>query len=219
MNDSKLGAALRSVCEPDLELLCSFSGEEYEFSEEFERRMKSVFKPQKRISIKNRIKTALIVAAIFAAGFCLGMANKPLWSYSAEKQDDGRMLSFNTDSVEDGKKSIEERYTLTGVSAGFKRVTCEYKRYSSVQIWIDEADNRMIFFDQCIPAAYRDAYYPDDMEFTMMSEGGIQYMIGEIPGEGLRTLLWYQHGYVFLITSEMSREELAALGRSIEIEK
>ena len=77
MNDSKLGAALRSVCEPDLELLCSFSGEEYEFSEGFERRMKSVFRPQKRISIKNRIKTALIVAAIFATvaffgGFVVG---------------------------------------------------------------------------------------------------------------------------------------------------
>ena len=220
MNDSILGAAVRSVCEPELERLCSYDGEEYGFSEEFESRMRGICKQKKHISIRRRIKTGLLIAAIFAAGFCLGMTNRQLWNYSTEKQDGGRMLNFNIDSVEDRKKHIEEVYTLTGLPEKFSRVICENKFYSSVQIWMDSPNQgKAVFFDQCVPSAYRDAFYPEETEISILTENGIQYMIGEIPGQEYRSLVWYQYGYVFLITGEMSREELLELSRTTAIEK
>ena len=64
MNDEMLGAAARSVCEPELARLCSYDGiDEYQFSEEFESKMRSIFKSEKCISIRRRIKTALRASA------------------------------------------------------------------------------------------------------------------------------------------------------------
>ncbi len=219
MNDTKLGDALRTVCEPDLERLCSYSGGEYEFSKEFESRMKSVFKPAKRTGIRRRLKTALLIAAIFAAGFCLGMSGRLMWNYTTEKQEGGRLFTFDTDSVEDRKKHIEETYTLTGLPEPFERVILDNKSYSSVQIWADAPYNgRTVFFEQCVPAAYRDAFYPDETEVSMFTENGLQYMFSETPGDEYHSLVWYQYGYVFFISGEMSREELLALSRTIAIE-
>ena len=220
MNDSRLGAAVRTVCEPELELLCSYDGEEYEFSEGFESRMQDIFKPRKRISIRRRIRTGLLIAAIFAVGFCLGMTNRQLWDYSTEQHDGGWMFNFNIDSVEDRKKHIEEIYTITGLPEKFKRVICDNKSYCSVQIWMDDMNNgRTVFFDQSVPAAYRDAFYPEDTEISMMTKDGLQYMISETPGQEYRVLVWYQYGYVFFISGEMSSEELLRLSRTIAIER
>ena len=220
MNDIRLGTAVRNVCEPELERLCSYDGEEYEFSDGFESRMREIFKPKKHISIRRRIKTGLLIAAIFAAGFCLGMTNRQLWDYSTEKQDGGRMLNFNIDSVEDRKKHIEEIYTLTGLPQEFKRVIVENKSYSSVQIWMNNPDRgKSVFFDQCVPAAYREAFYAEETEISLQTENGIQYMISETPGQEYRSLVWYQYGYVFFISGELSREELMHLSRTIAIEK
>ena len=221
MNDEMLGAAARSVCEPELARLCSYDGiDEYQFSEEFESRMRSIFKPEKRINIRRRIKTALLIAAIFAAGFCIGMSNKMRWNYTAEDTDSGRLLNFNIGSVDDRKKHLEEVYTLDGLPQGYTRVICENKSYSSVQIWTDDPDEgHIIFFDQCVPAAYRDAFYPDKTELCLYEEDGIQYMFGEIKDEDFTSVLWYQHGYVFLITGELSKEELLRLCKTLKIER
>lgn len=220
MNDSKLGAAVRSVCRPDLERLCSLEeGACYEFSEEFESRMQDIFKPKKRISIRRRIRTGLLIAAIFAAGFCLGMTNKQLWNYSAERSEGGRMLTFNIDSVEDRKKHLEEVYTLSGMPGEYQRVIYENTSYSSVQIWMDKPDNgSAVFFDQCVAAAYKDAFYPDGAEITMTEENGIQYMISTLPGEDYHAIVWYQHGYVFMISGGLSPDQLLSLSRSITLE-
>ena len=221
MNDEMLGAAARSVCEPDLARLCSYDGiDEYEFSEEFETKMRGIFKYDRKINIRRRIKTALLIAAIFAAGFCIGMTNKMKWNYTTEDTENGRMVNFNIGSVDDRKKHLEEVYTLGGIPQGYSRIFYENKSYCSVQIWTDDPNGgHSIFFDQCVPAAYRDAFYPDETEISLLEEDGIQYMFGEIKGSDYTSVVWYQDGYVFLITGDFTKEELLKLCKTLKIEE
>ncbi|MBR3666122.1 MAG: DUF4367 domain-containing protein [Ruminococcus sp.] len=218
MNDEMLGAAARSVCEPDLARLCSYDKlGEYEFSEEFENRMRRIFKPEKRINLRRRIKTALLIAAIFAAGFCMGMTNKIRWDYTSEDCDNGRMLSFNIGSVEDCKKHLDEIYTISA-PRGFDCFITDNTSYSSMQIWQDApSDGRLIYFYQTVAAAYRDAYYPDETELTMVEENGVQYMFGEIEESDYTSVVWYQYGYVFFLSGNLSKEEYLDLAKSLKI--
>ena len=220
MNDEMLGAAARSVCEPDLARLCSYDGiDEYEFSEEFEAKMRGIFKYDRKINIRRRIKTALLIAAIFAAGFCIGMSNKMLWNYKTKEAEGGRMVTFNIGSVNDRKKRIDEIYTLGGIPEGYKRVIYDNTSYSSVQIWTEKPDGgKAVFFGQCVPAAYKDAFYPDETEISLEEENGIQYMFGESKSSGFNTLVWYQHGYVFYLSGEISKDEAFELCKTLKIE-
>ncbi|MBR6873277.1 MAG: DUF4367 domain-containing protein [Ruminococcus sp.] len=218
MNDEMLGAAARSVCEPELARLCSYDGiDEYQFSEEFESKMRSIFKSEKRINIRRRIKTALLIAAIFAAGFCMGMTNKQFWDYSAERTNGGKNITFNTGSVDDRKKHLDEIYTISA-PRGFDCFITDNTSYSSMQIWQDApSDGRLIFFNQTVAAAYRDAYYPDETELTMVEENGVQYMFGEIEESDYTSVVWYQYGYVFFLSGNLSKEEYLDLAKSLKI--
>ena len=218
MNEEKLGAVIRAVCQPDLDRLCfTEEEEEYVFSEEFESRMRGIFKPEKRICLRRRLKIGLLIAAIFAAGFCLGMSRSLLWSYSTESADGGKNITFNTDSVKDRKKHLDEIYTIS-VPKGFDCFITDNTPYSSMQIWQDApSDGRLIFFNQTVAAAYRDAYYPDETKLTMVEENGVQYMFGEIKESDYTSVVWYQYGYVFFLSGSLSKDEFFSLCKTLKI--
>ncbi|SDB53315.1 protein of unknown function [Ruminococcaceae bacterium FB2012] len=182
--------------------------------------MRGIFKPEKRVCLRRRLKIGLLIAAIFAAGFCLGMSRSLLWSYSTESADGGRMINFNTGSVADRKKHLDEIYTLGGVPSDFKLNISDYANHYTMKIWSDKPENgRFIYYSQCVAAAYKDAFYPEGTKITMVQDGGIQYMIGEF-GEtaDYTTVVWYQHGYVFFLSGNLPKEEYLNLAKTLKIE-
>ena len=220
MNNKEFGAALAEICETKLLAEELSLPEDFEFSESFEAKMSGIIGKERKPFLRGRLKAALIIAAIFAAGFCISMTNKMKWNYTAEDSDGGRTVNFNIGSVEDFKLSLDEIYTLDGIPKEYTRVICDNMLFASVQIWVDAPDNgNSIHFCQSIPSAYKDAFFPEEMTLSLYEEDGIQYMFGEAEDLNYSSVVWYQQGYVFLITGDLPKNELLKLCKTLKIEE
>ena len=61
--------------------------------------------------------------------------------------------------------------------------------------------------------------FPDEMTLSLYEEDGIQYMFGEAEDLNYSSVVWYQQGYVFLITGDLPKNELLKLCKTLKIEE
>ena len=85
----------------------------------------------RRISIKRRLRLAVMIAAIFAAGILVGAAKRPIWNLIVG--EDSKQVAFDADTSA-AQKTMGLAYTLTEIPEGYtladKHITpnsaCEY---------------------------------------------------------------------------------------------
>lgn len=230
MNEDKLKSALAEVCEGELfsEPECDAIPDSYTFSDSFERKMQLALgqqeaAPPRKGSIKSRMKLALVIAAVFSVGFLLGMAREPIWNFITQKTDGGRKISFNTSAVDDPYRRITEIYTLTGIDGDYKLLNTERTFSSAMEIWVKQGENTenaedLIFFSQYMPAAYTDAFIPDEADNGYyIDDDGTQYYISE--GENYTAVIWYNGDYVMLLSGGKSKEEMLSLSKTVKMKQ
>ncbi|MBR6101314.1 MAG: hypothetical protein IKP95_02705 [Ruminococcus sp.] len=218
MNDKRLGTALAEVCEDRLLTDSGALPEGFEFSEGFEQRMRSIIGTERKPFLRGRLKAGLIIAAIFAAGFCLGMAREPLWNYIVQHDDGGRNISFDVNTVKDPKKKIEQVYELGGLPEGYDLVWESSNREACSRTYgLKKGDGaelyNVIFFGQYIPYIYYDAHFSDNARYCF-DEDGTQYYVDETPEWS--GAVWYQDGYVFLVSGSLPKDKILDLCKTLK---
>lgn len=212
MNDKQLGAVLADICEKDLLAGDDPLPADFEFSEEFEIKMRSIVISDPKPSIRGRLKAALVIAAVVASGFTLGMRNAPGWNYFVEKQDCGKNVSFNVSSVNDPKDAIREVYEV----AVPKRFDFSFEYLSDcgiTHVWNGKT-NESVCFAQYTPSGYCDAQFSENARCCFGADG-TQYYIDETE-EGTAAM-WYQDGYVFLVSGSLTKDEAMDMCKTLKI--
>ena len=193
----------------------------FKFSKGFEERMQKIT-GSPRIHIRKRLKLAFMAAAILSIGFLLGMSSGGKWGFDISKNEDGIYASFNVDSVKDAKKKVTDRYELGFVPQGYEQIE-EYIQpfgqsisYFYAKDTGSDDDWQTVSFCCCTPYYYRNVFLGDEGKRSIIVEDGIQYYIAE-PSEGYTAVIWYQDGYVMVISGTIAKNEALDLCRSVKI--
>lgn len=229
MNDTALRLALSEVCEKRLllESDCPEIPDSYEFSDSFESSLRQVglsrrITVSKRSAARHRIRFALFIAVIFAAGVFLGMGKMPLWNFVVKNTNNGRSLSFDLSTADEPRKRIETCYTFTGAPEGYSCAGAEYFNIHCYELWTMTDQNGessgMIYFAQYIPAMYTDALLGSDAECEYyIDDDGVQYYIAE--SEDYTSVTWYDGEYVFLLAGSFNKNEGLELCKTVKIKE
>lgn len=214
--------ALSSVCES--ELLGNERDEEIEFSAAFEQRMEDIIHPKEKVYIRKRLKIALAMAAMLAAGFLVGMTSGGRWGFFFDKTDEGLYATFDVTSVKDPKKKITEVYELGFIPEGYTLTDShvhpfgQYVNYFYEVADRGEKDWKCIFFSQGVPYSYRDVYIGKDDKSSIITEGELQYYINQ-PEENYTIVVWYQDGYVMVLSATLGKDDALELCRSVRVKQ
>ena len=225
MDRSLLCTALSNVCEEEL-LSFSHQGiyEEHKFSKGFEDKMQSIIHPAEPVNIKKRFKLALVLAAMLAAGFLIGMTTGRTWGFEMQQKDEGIYASFDVDTVRDAKKKVTELYELSTIPEGYELRDKYINPFGqSVSYMYDNgAENddewQVISFCVCTPYYYRNIFLGNDGERSIVFEDGIQYYISE-PSEDYTAVIWYRNGYVMVLSGMVDKKTALDLCKSMKIKE
>ena len=223
MDKALLCTALSNVCEE--ELLSSMQQgiyEEHKFSKAFEEKMQSIIHPKEPINIRKRLRLALVLAAVLAAGFLLGMTAGRTWGFKMQEKEDGIYASFDVDTVKDAKRKVNELYELTYIPEGYELRDKYINPFGqSVSYMYDNnAENddewKVITYSVFTPYYYRNIFLGNEGKRSTAFEDGIQYYISE-PSEDYTAVIWYQDGYVMVISGTIAKNEALDLCKSVEL--
>ena len=218
MNETALALALEKNMDLTLSAYTD-GGEKYAFSKGFEKRMEEIIGESartapKRVSISRRLKTALVVAAIFAAGFLIGAARTPLWNF-VMNIGSGR-ISFEAGEDSSPQKTMGLAYTLTDVPEGFELSYSELTPQRAVEAY-HNADSGYILFDQQVASSFEE-YEVQDAEGSYFVDGdGTQYFI--CSGEVYTAVKWYNGDYIFSLYSSLDKDMALDLCRTAKLKK
>lgn len=216
MYDTK-SRLLAEVCEERLLSCENTLPEGFEFSEEFERRMSGIIGARQKPYLRGRLKAALVIAVIFAAGFCLGMGCEPIWNYIIKSNPDGsKNVTFDVGSIENPKRIIEEVYELA-IPEDYELYDSLLRNDRTMQLWRrwhgGEGD---IFFAQYIPEVYFDATFGGTAAYYFDDDGTQYYMDERDDGAGAA---WERDGYVFVLSGSLNKDEVLRLCKTLKISK
>ncbi|MCR5817333.1 MAG: DUF4367 domain-containing protein [Ruminococcus sp.] len=212
--------ALSSVCEN--ELICNEQDVDIRFSAGFEQRMEDIIHPKEKVFIRKRLKIALVMAAMLAAGFLVGMTSGGRWGFFFDKTDEGLYATFDVRSVKDPKKKITEVYELGFIPDGYTLTDSHVHPFGQyVNYFYEVADRgekewKCIFFSQCVPYSYRDVYIGKDDKSSIITEGELQYYISQ-PEDDYTTIVWYQDGYVMVLSATIGKDDALELCRTVRV--
>lgn len=196
--------------------------EEHKFSKAFEEKMQSIIHPKEPINIRKRLRLALVLAAVLAAGFLLGMTAGRTWGFKMQEKEDGIYASFDVDTVKDAKRKVIDLYELTDIPEGYelrdKHINPLGQGIS--YMYDNNAGNddewQLISFSVSTPYYYKNILLGDDGERSTIFEDGIQYYISE-PSEDYTAVIWYQDGYVMVISGTVTKKEALDLCKSVKL--
>ncbi len=217
MNDKRLAAALREVYQPKLDSLFDLRGEDVEFSESFENKMRELYAPKRKAALKRRLKIGLLIAAIFAAGLIVGMSRRLVWYYDSQEAEGGSYVTFDMSTAPEPKKKMYEFYSIADSVSGCSFMDQGTSFSAAHEIFAFDDESKYIYFGQFLPSTYKDVFFSDRDRWDMMlDDSGVQYYINEFDGSR-SSILWYYDGYVFLLTSSMNKDDALKLCRSLKI--
>lgn len=221
MNDTALSLAIERDMEGSLQAFtdCAEVGEDYRFSRSFEKRMEEIISETshpapRRISVSRRLKTALVIAAIFAAGFLLGAARAPLWNFVMNLSS-GR-ISFQPPENSAPQKTMGLAYTLTAVPEGYQLFYNELTPLSAAECY-QSADGGYILFDQQVASGFEEYEVQGAKGYYVTDEDGTQYFVYS---DGAYTAVkWWNGDYIFSLYSSIDKETALDLCKTAKLKK
>lgn len=224
MDKGMLCAALSNVCES--ELLGTIDEEAYEehrFSSAFEKKMQGIIRPKEPVNIRKRIRLALVLAAMLAAGFLLGMTTGRVWGFKLEDKEQGVYASFDVGTVKGAKSKITEVYELGFAPDGYELTENNIHPFgvSVSYLFEKQSDNdnwQMILFSQCTPNYYKNVYFGEGLKQSVIFEDGVQYYISE-PEEDYTVVIWYEDGYVMVLSGTVNKNTALDLCKSVKMKE
>lgn len=219
MNEKALAAALDASMNSYLPALaaCGDIADDYAFSKGFEEKMAAVFsraKPDKRqkIDIRRRLKLAFVIAAVFASGFLMGAARKPLWNFFVDLTHGN--ISFEATNTGSAQKTMGLAYTLTDVPQGYKLVFSDITPRSYSESYVNE-DNKTIFFTQEIVSNFESYRVTDAKTAYYTDEKGRQFFVCSV-GKNV-SVKWYDGNYIFSLYSELDKDTALELCKKAKV--
>ena len=225
MDKSVLCKALSNVCEAELLSAPDIkNAQSHRFSPAFEEKTEAIINPKEPVNIRKRIRLALVLAAMLAAGFLLGMTTGRVWGFSFTEKDDGVYATFDVGSVKDPKKKITDIYELGVTPKGFELIENNIDPFGRSVSYLYEKDSvddsswDMVMFSQYTPYSYRNIYFGFNEKQNVIIEDGVQYFIS-MPEEGYTVVIWYEDGYVMLFSGSVNKNEALDLCKSVKMKE
>lgn len=221
MKDKQLGAAAAQVCEQKLLAQSTALPADFEFSKSFEEKMRRIIGKDQKPCVRKRLKTVFIIAAILAAGSCLGMVTQPRWNYIVQNLNGCKNVSFDVSTVSINKNSIEQTYEIGPLPERYTLCFENKSEESIIQLWgIYSEDTHTssdgIYFGQFIPSIYQNVQFSDKAGYCL-GDDGTQYYIDKTDDGS--AVAWFKDGYVFLLSGSLNKDEMLKLCKTLKISK
>ncbi len=215
MKDKQFGSALAQVCEQKLLVQSTALPADFEFSKDFEEKMRRIIGKEQKPCVRKRLKTVFIIAAILAAGSCLAMRTEPDWNYIVKDCTCGKNVSFDVRAVSINKDNIEQTYEIGSMPQRYKLCFENKSQDGVTQLWGDKnTSTDSICFGQYIPSIYQDVHFSDKAGY-FFGDDGTQYYIDET--EDGSAVAWFRDGYVFLLSGSLNKDEMLKLCKTLKI--
>ena len=201
------------------EYLNSLSDDGYEYSEKYNRKIKKIIKAKRKphsIFMSNALKYVVCAAAsiiVFAASVITVSAfREPLHNFIVNIFSDN--LKVTASDIENAPTEITEHYEIGSIPEGFELVFQTSERELASTSYSNNTD--YIYFGQYTKNSYKDIDF-ESYEFYL-DENNQEYLISEFK-EGELCVIWDNGDYILHINSNLSREEILEICKSVKIKK
>lgn len=223
MSESEFMRALKESFEEDCDKLMSEEIPNYETSAKFEKKMQKLIKSQRKpyfklISTGGRRAACIIAAVVVLSVSSLSVkaVRKTVLEFILNPVSDGEAeITTSVYGVDNYPNTIEEEYYISEIPEGFE---CDL--YDKCEAWVDYSytndEGDYIVFRQEIKDVFGGVY---DIEHSVFYEytddDGQKYLIHECGSQ--YSIIWENGKYIFIIGSNLDKEEILDLCRSIKI--
>lgn len=209
-----------ALCPEYEEMLAQGTGE-HTFSPQFEKKMQKLIKRRKKpyYSMVNTAlkRAAVIVLAVFITAFTAVMSvdalRKPFISFITSPFRSCSNVKSEPQSSTVYPATIKEKYRITGGIDGFETVYCDE---TAQRISIDHTNgSKSVMFEQWVVEAFDKNVNTEDCETERVEINGCEAM-GWSDNKGYYHLIWNNGEYVFCITSNVGKDELITMAKSVQ---
>lgn len=201
------------------EYLNSLSDDGYEYSKKYNRKIQKIIKTQRRpygTFMNNTLKYGVCAAAsiiVFAASVITVSAfREPLHNFIVNIFSDN--LKVTASDVGNAPTEITEHYEIGNLPEGFELVFQTSERELASTSYRNNDD--YIYFGQYTKNSYKDIDF-ESYEFYL-DENNQEYLISEFK-EGELCVIWDNGDYILHINSNLSREEILEICKSVRVKK
>ena len=218
MSEKALSLALEKQIDTSLESYCCSGqiSDGYRFSREFELKMERIIGLPKqnvgrRISIKRRLRLAVMIAAIFAAGILVGAAKRPIWNLIVG--EDSKQVAFEADTSA-AQKTMGLAYTLTEIPEGYTLADKHITPSSACEYYMTDSGS-YIFFTQETVSNF-EQYSAGDAKGEYYTFEGIQYFVYTVGGS--ISVKWFNGDYIFSLYSTLDKDTALKLCKTAKVQ-
>ena len=201
------------------EYLNSISDDGYEYSEKYNRKIQKIIKTKRKpycTFMSNALKYEVCAAAsiiVFTASVITVSAfREPIYDFIVNIFSDN--LKVTASNVENAPTEIIEHYEIGNLPEGFELVFQTSERQLASTSYSNNTD--YIYFGQYAKEFYKDIDF-DNVEFYI-DEKNQEYLISEFK-EGELCVIWDNGDYILHINSNLSREEILEICKSVRIKE
>lgn len=194
------------------------------FSPEFEKSMRAAIAQKRRGELRVytgrvwRQAACFTLAALVSLGACfvgVGAWSKGFLRMVEKKYPDHTDIHFET-TGNGSPQTSSVKYTLTDVPPGFRRVGHDDSPDGFLNsVWYMDDDGRRILFDQHFAENIGIGLDTEGAELETLEFRG--HPARFLENDGMCDLMWYDDRYVYMITTDLSREETMALGEKVQL--
>ncbi|MBR6627253.1 MAG: DUF4367 domain-containing protein [Lachnospiraceae bacterium] len=218
-NETLLKALSDMYSDKTEEYLNSLSDDDYEYSEKYNRKIRKIVKSQRKPHYKflsNVLKYGVcaVVSIIVFSGSIITVSAfcKPLHDFIVNIFSDN--LKVTVSDIGNAPTEIIEHYEIGNLPEGFDVIFQVSERQLASTSYSNSTN--YIYFGQYAKEFYKDIDF-DNSEFYL-DENNQEYLISELNVGGLG-VIWDNGDYVLHINSDLPREELLEICKSVRIEE
>lgn len=200
------------------EYLDSISDDGYEYSEKYNRKIQKIIKAKRKpyYTFRNALKYGVCAVAsviiltasvITVSAFC-----EPIHDFIVNIFSDN--LKVTASNTENAPTEIIKHYEIGNIPEGFELVFQASERQLASTSYNNGTD--YIYFGQYAKEFYEDVDF-DNSEFYI-DENNQEYLISEFK-EGELCVIWDNGDYILHINSNLTREEILELCKSVRVKK
>ena len=201
------------------EYLDSLSDDGYEYSEKYNRKIRKIIKTQRKphsIFMSNALKYGVCAAAsiivLATSVITVSAFREPIRDFIVNIFSDN--LKVTASNTENAPTEIIEHYEIGNIPEGFELVFQTSERQLASTSYSNNTD--YIYFGQYAKEFYKDVDF-DNPEFYI-DENNQEYLISEFK-EGELCVIWDNGDYILHINSNLSREEILEICKSVRIKE